>query len=101
MIKTTLKKFISIFLVVAILLFVIHLCVVVFVVEDQRYLGIWWLNYVFLLPMTIIGLSFVVMKYGKTRKITSIGKNYIFYTVIKMIGALVFLLPWLLYKDET
>lgn len=101
MINAILKKFISIFLVVAFLLFLIHLALTLLVLEDSQKIGTWWLSYVYLIPITVIGLFMVIVNYGKTRKLSSIGKTYLLYTVIKMVGAVALLLPWLLFKDET
>lgn len=61
----------------------------------------WYWNFVFLIPVTFLGLFFIQKRYQKTKKITSIGKNYLLYTTLKMISSFVFLLPWLLNKDET
>ena len=61
----------------------------------------WYLVYAFMIPTSVIGLYFIKMRFDKSQKITSIGKNYIAYTVLKMILAIVFLLPWLLNKDES
>ena len=61
----------------------------------------WYWIFVFLIPLSFSGIFFIQKRYEKTKKITSIGKNYLFYTVLKMILSVVFLLPWLLNKDES
>jgi len=101
MIDSILKRFISIFLIVAFLLFLAHLVVTLFVLEDVQKISMWWLSYVYLIPITILGLYMVIGKYGKTGKVSSIGKTYLLYTGIKMVGAIALLSPWLLFKDDT
>lgn len=61
----------------------------------------WYLNYVYLIPISFFGLYLIAYRYKKSEKITSIGKNYIAYTALKMIFAIIFLMPWLMNKDET
>ncbi|MBD3638292.1 MAG: hypothetical protein HUJ25_13145 [Crocinitomicaceae bacterium] len=61
----------------------------------------WYWNYVFLVPVSALGMAYIAKRYSKSKKITSIGKNYILYTVVKMILSILFLLPWLLNKDES
>lgn len=54
--------------------------------------------YIFLLCLSEIGvlLLFLVSKNDETL----IGKGFLTYTVIKILGSLVFLLPWLLNQDD-
>ncbi len=54
--------------------------------------------YIFLGVISILGVSllFVVSKKDETL----IGKGYLSYSVIKILSSAVFLLPWLLNKDE-
>jgi hypothetical protein len=101
MVDTILKRFISIFLITAIILFLIHLVVTLIALEDTYTVGFWWLSYAYLVPITILGFYMVIGKYGKTGKISSVGKSYLLYTGIKMLGAIGLLLPWLLFKDDS
>ena len=94
--KTTLP-----FLIVSLLLLITHFAIIKSDVLANYIVDDWYWNYVFLVPVSLIGLGIVAHRFKKTEKITSIGKNYIAYTVLKMIFAIVFLLPWLLNKDES
>ena len=68
---------------------------------DNYFLNLWWAVHAFLTPLTFFGLFFIAKRLKKTQRTSSIGKNYILYTVIKMILSIIFLLPWLLYKDDS
>ncbi len=54
--------------------------------------------YVFLIVLSVVGVSllFLVSKNDDTL----IGKGYLSYSVIKILSSAVFLLPWVLNKDE-
>jgi hypothetical protein len=54
--------------------------------------------YIFLFTLSElgVGLLYLVSKNDDTL----IGKGFLAYTVIKILGSLVFLLPWLLQQDE-
>lgn len=96
-----LKKTLIPFSIAGILLCSIHGALVYSNAFPKFNLEDWFWNYIFLIPITLLGLYYIVFRFKKSQKITSIGKNYILFTVVKMILALVFLLPWLLNKDET
>ena len=89
------------FLVISFTLFGLHFGLVELNLFPNLQISKWWLNYIFLIPLSATGLYLVAYRYRKTSKVTSIGKNYILYTVLKMILAILFLLPWLLTKSDT
>ncbi|MEX1000827.1 MAG: hypothetical protein WDZ35_01790 [Crocinitomicaceae bacterium] len=91
---------ISRFIIAALIIFIINAAINTFLLDDYK-LTYWWLNYVFLVPVTVIGLYFVPLKYRKTHRPTSIGKGFVVYTAVKMILSILFLLPWLLNKDPS
>ena len=92
------KKTAGLFLIVAICFLLLNIGIVFLLpkvaVQD------WYWNYVFLIPISVLGMTIIARRYTKSQKITSIGKNYIAYTALKMLLAIVFLIPWLLNKDE-
>ena len=94
------KKSLSIFLFSAVGIFLIHLAVL-FAIGKIYETPYWYLSYAFLVPISFLGIQIIIKRYQKSKKVTSIGKNYIAYTALKMILAIIFLLPWLLNKDET
>lgn len=96
-----LKRILPPFLLVAVLCFAINGYLMVSGIFSSYQLSDWWMNYVMLVPLTAGGLYFITHSYTKSGKITSIGKNYIAYTVIKMVLSMAFLLPWLLNKDAS
>lgn len=57
-----------------------------------------WRIYVFLIPVTFLGIFYIYKSFKKDH--TSVIKSFMILTIVKMIGSLAFLAPWLLYKDE-
>ena len=57
-----------------------------------------WPMYTFIVPVTLIALVILSYRYGKNDK--SLGKNFFAYTIIKLVGTLGFLSPWLMYKTD-
>ena len=92
---------ISRFLIAAVVIFIANAAIIYTGLLDEFELSNWWLNYVFLVPVTVLGLYFVPLKYRKTGKVSAIGKGFVVYTAIKMILSILFLLPWLLNKDSS
>ena len=92
---------VKMFLVIAAAIFLLQIGVD-FLKEGSEYIpDDWFFVYLFLIPVSVAGLYFIQKRYEKSKKITSIGKNYLVYTTFKMILSVVFLLPWLLNKDES
>ncbi|NOQ73049.1 MAG: hypothetical protein GQ574_13655 [Crocinitomix sp.] len=56
-----------------------------------------WKIYVIMIPLTALGLLFIIKRYQKNNQ--SMVNSYMFYNVVKMLAALFFLFPWLIYKD--
>ncbi len=82
----------------SILLFSIHLIALNFFIEERFQDGPWWLSYVYLMPVTIIGITLFYKKFEKEPK--SAIKTFFVYSIIKMFGALILLLPWLIDKQD-
>jgi len=57
-----------------------------------------WLIYLFMIPMTL-GALFIIVKKSKNSPV-SVGKGFFIYMSIKMILIMLFLSPWLFFKDE-
>ena len=95
------RKTVIPFLIVSVILFVANAILIMTDLFEKVVIKDWFWNYVFLVPVSLVGLAFIAGKYYQSQKITSIGKNYILYTVVKMVLAVVFLLPWLLHKDDS
>lgn len=96
-----LKRILPLFFLVAAICLAINAYLMLSGIFSNFEISDWWMSYVFLIPVTAGGLYFITRSYTKSRKITSIGKNYIAYTVIKMVLSMAFLLPWLLNKDAS
>lgn len=101
MTEEIIKKTLLPFSLVAILLLAINAGLMLSGLLENYSLKLWWAVHLFLIPLTFFGLFFIAKRLKQTQKITSIGKNYILYTVIKMILSIIFLLPWLLFKDDS
>jgi peptidoglycan/LPS O-acetylase OafA/YrhL len=83
---------------VSILLFAIH-AVLVFAVLPPLYAqSYFWLIHLFLIPMTLGALFFIVRANEKNPK--SVGKSFFIYIVIKMVLIFAFLSPWLITKND-
>ena len=57
-----------------------------------------WLIYLFMIPMTL-GALFIIVKKSKNSPV-SVGKGFFIYMSVKMILIMLFLSPWLFFKDE-
>ncbi len=57
-----------------------------------------WRIYLLLAPITMLGLWFVYAQFEKDE--TSVVKSFMLMTVVKMIGSMIFLSPWLILQDE-
>lgn len=69
------------------------------VLPDNYRLPQVWLIYLFLIPITLFVILYIYFHFKKDH--TSVVKSFMFATIIKMLGAIGFLLPWILYKDLT
>lgn len=58
-----------------------------------------WKIYIFLIPITALGLLYIVKRYQKDNQ--SMVNTFMFYTIVKMVASLIFLFPWFIYKDAT
>ncbi len=58
----------------------------------------YWRIYAFLVPITFLGIVYIYSKFKKDNG--SVIKSFMILSIVKMLGSLTFLLPWLLYKDE-
>lgn len=100
MIDSLVKKTTGVFLLAALVILLINVALIFSGIFAKYDLKDWFWSYVFLVPVSIFGLWFIALRYIKSKKITSIGKNYLLYTAAKMMLSILFLLPWLLNKDE-
>lgn len=57
-----------------------------------------WKIYVFLVPVELLGLWLIFARYKKSK--TSAMNNFMLLLVVKMVGSIFFLSPWLFDKDE-
>ncbi|MFT5823117.1 MAG: hypothetical protein ACI8ZM_004377 [Crocinitomix sp.] len=57
-----------------------------------------WRIYAFLLPITLLGVLFIVKRFQKEH--TSVVNTFMLFTVVKMIGALIFLAVIMFYLKE-
>jgi len=94
-----LKK--SIFSLFLFLIFIagIHILLLDYVLpEDYMQIQVIYI-YVFLGLFSIIGMGaiFLIQKNDETL----IGKGFLVFSVLKVLGSFLFLLPWILNKDET
>jgi hypothetical protein len=101
MTKNLVKKTTLPFLSTSLIILVIHGSLVNLSVFPDYNLSFWWLIYAGLIPISLLGLGLIAHVYNKTKKVSSIGKNYMLYTFVKMVFSLLILLPWLINKDET
>lgn len=60
----------------------------------------WWTIHVFLFLASFIGIYAISKNYERKKEVTSFGKTYLFYTTIKILAAIGFLIPWLLDDKE-
>jgi hypothetical protein len=56
----------------------------------------WWTIHVFLFLASFIGIFAISRNFERTGEVTSFGKTYLFYTTLKILAAIGFLVPWLL-----
>ena len=101
MIDPLLKKITLPILVTSIILASIHGALIESEVFKNFNLSYWWLIYAGLVPISLFGLGYIAHRYKKSEKITSIGINYIGYTVLKVLVAFAVLAPWLIDKDTS
>ena len=97
----TINKALLLFMGLAAFLFITHYIILNYALDHLYMSQKWWLNYLFLVPASVIGLFYIHKRFYRSGNIKTIGKNYILYTTVKMVLAIVFLLPWLLTKDES
>ena len=58
-----------------------------------------WKIYLFIVPITFLGMLYIVKRFQKDNK--SMVNTFMFYTVVKMLGSIIFLFPWFFHKDLT
>jgi general stress protein CsbA len=79
-------------------IFIIHLALLFLALPPVYFASKFWLIYLFLVPLTLAGIYFIQKKHLADSK--SVGKNFFIYMIAKMVLTLLFLSPWLVYKDE-
>lgn len=79
-------------------LFAIHIALIKFKLPPVYGQSQFWLIYAFMIPMTVGAIYFIV-KMSKNSPI-SVGKGFFIYMSIKMVLIMLFLAPWLFFKDE-
>lgn len=57
-----------------------------------------WLIYYFLVPIEVLGVLFIAKRFHVKK--TSVMNNFMFLMMVKMLGAILFLYPWIYQKDE-
>ena len=57
-----------------------------------------WRIYAFLIPLEYLGLWLIYYRYQKSK--TSAMNNFMFLLVVKMLGSIFFLAPWIFDKDQ-
>lgn len=91
------KIFYPVLLTIA-LVFFAHEALLNYVLPDLYTQTLYGYIYLFLVPITLIGMTWMVHRYKRNNK--SLGKNFFVYTIIKMVSTLGFLSPWLINKSE-
>ncbi|MFT5778697.1 MAG: hypothetical protein ACI837_001653 [Crocinitomicaceae bacterium] len=85
-------------LILSLALLAIHVTLVFAALPPIYVQSYFWLIYLFLIPMTVGALFFIVK--AKVKKPKSVGKSFFIYMVIKMLLILGFLTPWLITKTD-
>lgn len=68
---------------------------------DYMVVPYWWLVYIVLIPQFLIAY-FYTLKFATTKeKIPEVGKKFIITLTIRAGLCILFLLPWLIFKDES
>ena len=98
MMMNSLKKVQIFVFTFSIIVFVIHLAAVLFFLEDRFSDGPWWLTHIYLGPVTIFGITLFFRKFEKEPKAAI--RTFFVYSIIKMFGALLLLMPWLINKGD-
>jgi hypothetical protein len=57
-----------------------------------------WRIYAFLIPIEFLGLWLIYYRYQKSK--TSAMNNFMLLLVVKMLGSIFFLAPWIFEKDQ-
>ena len=77
---------------------IIHSLLIFLTLPPVYFASKFWLIHLFLTPLTLVGIYFIQKKHAIDSK--SVGKNFFIYMIAKMVLTLLFLSPWLMYKDE-
>ncbi|MFT5861039.1 MAG: hypothetical protein ACI865_003157 [Flavobacteriaceae bacterium] len=84
---------------VSVALFGVHLALITYKLPAIYGESQFWLIYVFMVPMTL-GALFIIVKKSKNSPV-AVGKGFFIYMSVKMILIMLFLSPWLFFKDES
>ncbi len=68
---------------------------------DYIRLSYWWVIYPVLIPQFLIAYFYVLRKAANQKTLEEVGKKFIITLTLRMFLAILFLLPWLINKDET
>lgn len=98
--KTLLKFSFKYLFITAIFLAAVHAFLVYNIDRFASVHENWWIIHLFLMGITLIGVTLISKSYQKTGEVRSIGKMYLLYTTVKILLALLFLTPWILVKDQ-
>ncbi len=77
---------------------IIHLMLLFLALPPVYLASKFWLIHLFLTPLTLVAIYFIQQRHATDSK--SVGKNFFIYMIAKMLLTLLFLSPWLIYKDE-
>jgi len=97
MTKTTVRLFIRLVL-LTILFAAIHALLLVKVLPEIYLKAQPWLIYFFLVPVEVIGVWLIAKRFHAKK--TSVMNNFMLLMMVKMLGAILFLYPWIFDKDE-
>jgi len=79
-------------------LFIIHILMVFTIFPESFAEGPFYAVHVFFIPLTLIGFHFIAKKFEKNKR--SGVKNFMLYVSVKMIGSIVFFLPWIIQESN-
>jgi hypothetical protein len=68
---------------------------------DYIYAPYWWLVYVVLIPQFLFSYFYCLKFATKKETIPDVGKKFIIMLSLQGVLAILFLLPWLIYKDAS
>ena len=91
---STVKPILALISVIAL----VHIVLVQYVLPEVYGNSKYWLIYLFLVLLTLGSHFFMVRGFVKDKN--SLGKNFMAYMVVKMIGSILFLSPWLFYRND-